>query len=90
VSGISCGNELKSNFNVLILEARNRTLGRVYTEKKLFKTPMGKFKKLKNQDLGAHWIHVRNQHLKSIKGKRKESSPRFSFEIQYFNNYNKL
>jgi monoamine oxidase len=53
VSGISCGNELKSNFNILILEARNRTLGRVYTEKKLFKTPMGKFKKLKKSRFGS-------------------------------------
>jgi monoamine oxidase len=41
VSGISCGNELKSKFNILILEGRNRTLGRVHTEKNLFKTPMG-------------------------------------------------
>ena len=41
VTGIIAGHQLNNNLTVLILEGRNRTLGRVYTEKNFFKTPMG-------------------------------------------------
>eukprot|EP01080_Neovahlkampfia_damariscottae_P004239 gene4239-7576_t len=59
VSGIVAGEKLNKNLNVIVLEARNRILGRVYTDRKFFKTPMGNFIFMTSNvsDLGASWIH---------------------------------